>query len=315
MKAAVALALAVFCGVAAQVAPRAPAPSSPEGDAKPAERPVLLNTGKPIQVGFACTNDDIQWAGLSCSDEEPCPVYLEISAAEPVGNKIFAAGNFHSSSATLYSIVLASDDAGKTWREAHERLRGATLDRIQFVDFENGWISGQVVQPLPQDPFLLITSDGGSTWRQRPLFSETRGGSILQFWFTSRNSGSLVLDRGQAGDLGRYELYESPNGGETWMLRETNERPIRLKRSAAANPDWRIRADAASRAFSIERRQTDRWVPLSAFAVAVEACKPAAVEAPAPPAVEETPPGVEKAPPVPAPAAPRRPPTLKRPPA
>jgi hypothetical protein len=275
----------------------APAPTAQAPDAA---IPVLRNDGAPIKVPFQCTDEDIQWAGLSCSDEEPCPVYLELSAVEPLGNKIFLAGNIHTSSATLYSVLLASDDAGRTWREAHERLRGAGLEHIQFVDFENGWIAGQMLQPLPQDPFLLITSDGGKTWRHKPMFVESRTGTIAQFWFSSRSAGSLVVDRGGGGDMGRYELYETPNGGETWLFRESNERAIRLKRAAGANPGWRIRADARTKAFLIERQMGEKWAGLGAFAVALPACKPAA--APAAPPPEEAP-----APePEPKPTAPRR---------
>lgn len=252
--------------------------------AQDAAPPALEYTGRPLRVPFQCTLDDIQWGGLSCSDDEPCPVYLELTDIESVGNKIFAAGNIHSAASTLYSILLASEDSGRTWREPFERLRGSGLDHIQFIDFENGWISGQVLQPLPQDPFFLVTNDGGKTWRRRPVFSENRAGSILQFWFSSRTNGSLVIDRGQGGDVGRYELFESPNGGDTWMLRESNDKPIRLKRIAAANSDWRIRADAPSRSFRIERRQAERWSALAAFSIALAGCKPPApAEPPAPP--------------------------------
>src|SRR5438105_3325697 len=105
--------------------------------------PILNNTGKPMTVPFECTEDDMQWAGMSCTEEEPCPAYFELTAAEPVGDKIFAAGNLHSNTVTLYSILLGSDDAGKTWREVHPRIRGAGLDHIQFADFVNGWTSGE----------------------------------------------------------------------------------------------------------------------------------------------------------------------------
>ncbi len=249
------------------------------------EKPPLQNTGKPMQVEFRCTADDIQWAGLSCSEEEPCPIYLELSVVESVGNRIFAAGNIHSGIGTLYSILLASDDAGKNWREAHERVRGATLDQMQFIDFETGWVAGQTVYPLPRDPFFLITGNGGKTFRNRPVFSEARAGSVLQFWFSSRTEGSMVIDRGQSGELGRYELYESPNGGETWMLRQTNEKRIPIKRAAAPAADWRIRADKATQAYVLERRQGDGWAALAAFAVSIGPCTPP--PPPPPPEVEE----------------------------
>lgn len=269
---------------------------------------ILQNTGKPMQVEFRCTDEDMQWAGMSCTEEEPCPVYLELAAVESVGNRIFLAGNIHSASVTLYSVLLASSDAGQSWQEAYERVRGAGLDHIQFVDFETGWVGGQLLFPLPQDPFLLLTTDGGKSWRRRPIFNEPRSGSIQQFWFSSRNNGSVVIDRAQSGESSRYELYESPSGGESWMIKEVNERPIRLKRALPGAADWRIRADASSKSFKIERQQGERWNAIAGFLVPIGACKPAPrVEAPPPaeaPKIEVTP----------APKRPSTPPTLKRPP-
>src|SRR5579859_7216515 len=148
------LAVAIWVGAALLTAQDRPEP------------PTLENTGKPILLPFHCTDDDIQWAGLSCSAEEPCPVYLELTAVEAIGTKLFAAGNIHAQTITLYSVLLASDDAGHTWREVYQRIRGAGLAPLQFADFQNGWASGEALSPLPQDPFLLITSDGGKTWRQ-----------------------------------------------------------------------------------------------------------------------------------------------------
>src|SRR5690348_5508841 len=115
------------------------------------EPTLLENTGKPIAVPFQCTDEDMQWGGLSCSAEEPCPVYLELTAVEAIGTKLFAAGNIHAQTITLYSVLVASDDAGHTWREVYQRIRGAGLDHLQFADFQNGWASGEALSPLPQD--------------------------------------------------------------------------------------------------------------------------------------------------------------------
>ena len=235
--------------------------------------PPLENLGKPMVLPFRCTEDDMQWAGLTCSETDPCPVYLEISAIESVGNRIFAAGNIHSAAVTLYSTLLASDDAGRTWREPHERIRGAGIDHIQFADPENGWASGQTLSPLLQDPFLLLTSDGGKTWRRQPVFNDTRMGSLQQFFFTGRSNGSLVFDAGPGSESGRYQLYESQDGGATWSIREESDKPPRLRRTADS-PDWRSRADGASGAFEIERRAEGRWTPAAAFAVKIGGCKP-----------------------------------------
>jgi photosystem II stability/assembly factor-like uncharacterized protein len=236
--------------------------------------PPLRNDG-PMQVPFRCTQEDMDWAGLACSEEEPCPVYLELTAVEAAGNRIFAAGNLHTASTTLYSILLASEDAGKTWREAHARLRGTGLDHIQLLDFETGWISGGVVFPLAQDPFFLITTDGGRSWRRRPVWGEPRPGSIHQFRFTTRKEGAMVIDSGAGGEGGRWQRYETPDGGESWTVREASSSPLRLRGIAPPPAAWRVQAEAKTMSFRIERDSgEDRWTPVAAFLIKVGACKP-----------------------------------------
>lgn len=243
-------------------APAAPAPAK------------FQNDGKPITLPFQCTAEDIRWAGMACSEEDPCPIYLELSAAEGVGDHIFAAGNIHSETVTLYSVLLGSDDAGRTWSQAADLYRGAGLDHIQFLDPLTGWISGQTLFPIPQDPFFLLTSDGGATWRAKPIFDESHFGSIQQFSFDSKTTGSVILDQGPSGDSARYSRYDSPDGGETWLLKEQNKKPLLLKRSATPAANWRVRAEAATRSYRIERRQGDRWISVAAFSVRLPVCKP-----------------------------------------
>ena len=211
-------ALALLGGVAfAQEAPQAPpAPPVP---------PVLEYAGKPLILPFKCTDEDIQLAGLTCSEEDPCPIYLELAAVGASGDRVVVAGNLHSSSVTMFSTLLASEDAGKTWREPVDRLRGAALDRVQFLDLDTAWAAGEKLHPLPQDPFLMLTTDGGKSWRVRPVFSdsaENRLGTIQQFGFAAKDSGSLIIDRGSGADGDRYELYESPDGGQSWSIKQSS---------------------------------------------------------------------------------------------
>ncbi len=265
------LALLAVSGIRGQENPPASSPTPP------APSPVLENNGKPIVLPFACTTEDMQAAGLSCSEEEPCPVYLELTSVEPVGSRIFAAGNLHTQTVTLFSILLGTEDGGRSWREVHQRLRSASLDRIQFFDPETGWASGETLSPLPQDPFLLQTSDGGKTWRQNQVFDENAEdhfGTIQQFAFTARDEGSLIVDRGQGSDGDRYELYESSNGGQSWGIRQSSNKPLHLKQPPVVNADWRIRADRQSAAFHLERRQGSVWAAVASFLVKVGSCKP-----------------------------------------
>lgn len=253
----------------AHVAPAAPAP---------AVLPVLENSGRPMLLPFTCSEEDIRWAGLSCSEEEPCPIFLELTAANQSGNRILAAGNIHSESVTIYSVLLASDDGGHTWSEAHERIRGSGLEHIQFFDSGIGWITGLELFPIPQNPFLLVTGDGGRTWRQRDIFdenSESRFGMIQQFALSGKQDGSMVIDRGRGNTGDRYVLFESPDAGETWAIKQESGKPLILKNAVTPTPDWRIRTDAPSKSFHVEHRDGTRWNSVGAFAVKLDSCKPA----------------------------------------
>ena len=256
--------LACWLGAAMMAAQEQPAP------------PALENKGQPMRLDFRCGDEDILHFGLVCDANDPCQVYLELSSVETVGNRVFLSGNFHTSSTTLASLLLVSEDAGKSWREPHQRVRGAVLDQMQFLDLEYGWVSGQTLSPLPRDPFLLATNDGGKSWRRRAVSNEPKVGAIGQFRFTSRTSGMLLVDRTQPGENGmRYELYETMTGGDSWMLRQASSRPIQDARAfpAPRETGWRLRADAASRSYRLERREGERWIPVASFLIAAGQCQ------------------------------------------
>lgn len=271
-------------------------------------RPAVLEyQGQPIQLPTPCTEADIRALNLTCPAENPCPVYLELAEMERVGEKIFLTGNLHTDTTTLASVLLASNDSGKSWYEAHGRIRSGGLDLIVFYDLQWGWAAGYLVHALPRDPFLLITSDGGKTWRRRPVWAESKIGVIEHFYFESRDHGWLWIDRATSGEAGRYELYESKTGGESWMLRQIADQPIAKRGVRAGNPDWRLRADAASKSYVLERREQGRWRTVAGFLIPVGECREA------PPTLIEPPEATAPEPAEPPKApAPRQSPSLKR---
>jgi hypothetical protein len=229
-------------------------------------------TGAPLAIPYTCTEDDMDWAGLTCVDE-PCPIYVDLTHAAGQGKSISVTGNFHAATATMYSLLLRSEDGGHTWREPFERIRGAELADIQVHDAQVAWIAGLTQQPVPQDPFFLITTDGGASWVRVPLFDEGTEGQILQFAFDSKEHGLALVDRG-GGEM-RYEIYESETGGHTWTLLEKGSKAKPLK--AAPESDWRIRAE--SRGFRLEHLEDKVWSPFAAFATKAADCRKKALEA------------------------------------
>jgi photosystem II stability/assembly factor-like uncharacterized protein len=259
-----------------QVGPQqaAPQPTLPPQAVEPPPPPVFAYEGRPITLPYQCSLEDIRWAGLTCSEDEPCPIYLELSSTDAVGERVYAAGNIHSDAVTLYSVLLTSADGGHSWQIAPDSVRGAGLDRIQFLDALTGWIGGQTLFPIPQDPFFLLTSDGGKSWRMKPVFTDSHFGSIQQFAFDSKSTGALIVDNGLGGDLERYARFETSDGGGTWSIKEQSMKLLQLKRSAAPPSTWRVRADAATRSYRIEHRTGNQWAAVAAFSVKLPPCKP-----------------------------------------
>jgi hypothetical protein len=263
---------------------------------QPAEPPatpaILENTGKPMTVRAACSLEMVTDLGLSCSAEEPCPIYLELSDLTAVGDRLVVSGNLHTSTTTLESVLLTSDNMGKTWVEGHARVPMAMLDRVQFFDFELGWVNGHILQPTPKDAFFLITSDGGKTWRKRPVSGESTPGAIQQFWFDSRTHGLMLIERPPSDDGMRHELWESMTSGDSWNVRQVDSKPIPVTRPAPAASPWRIHSDSKTQAHRIERQAGAKWEPVASFSVKAGECKPAPpseTEAPAANPAAETP--------------------------
>jgi hypothetical protein len=233
---------------------------------------VGLSGQSPAPVAYDCPPTDIEQFGLNCSEQEPCAVLLELTAADAAGNRILVTGNLHTREATLFSLLLASDDGGLTWSEPAARLRSAALEQIEFWDPQTGWISGESVDPLARNPFLLLTGDGGRTWRQKPLLDDEKFGTIAQFHFDSKTSGELILDAGQ-GKTVRQELYASMTGGESWELKEVSNKPLRLKGARPQNQaGWRVRADAPHRAYALERGGGRNWETVATFPIHIADC-------------------------------------------
>ena len=220
------------------------------------------------RVDYKCTPEDVDLFGLTCSEDAPCPVLLELASFEQVGGRMFLTGNFHTGTSTLYGLLLVSEDGGKTWAEPAGRFKQSALEQIQFSGFGNGWVAGVRLEPLPRDPFFLITTDGGKTWRNRPMFEDTHAGSIGQFWFESNSAGELYLDSNR-----RYEVYQSMTGGESWELKEVTKQQPKLAKAKTGSDTWRLRADAPSKSYKLEQRTTQRWEAIATFPLLAGECK------------------------------------------
>jgi photosystem II stability/assembly factor-like uncharacterized protein len=250
-----------------QQSPVAPAP----------EGPVVYEASKgPILLPNKCAEVDLDALGLTCSEGEPCETFLEFSGTEQNNDVFLLTGNLHTSTATLQSLLLVSEDAGASWREGHPRLKGASLEGMQFIDFSNGWVAGHTSLALPRDPFLLLTTDGGRTWRRTDFYAESRVGLVEDFAFKTAKQGWALIDNKGSGEAGRYELFETQTGGTSWELREISNKVPKTAAPGQRLPSatMRTRADAKKNTIVLERRVNNTWTPVVSFRLKLEDCKP-----------------------------------------
>lgn len=227
--------------------------------------------GQPmVHVDYTCTPEDRDSFGLACTEDRPCPIFFEVSAVDSIGSSVFIAGDIHTPTTTLYGVLLTTDDGGATWSEAMPRLRSTAFEAFQIRQ-EKGWLSGQRLEPLPKDPFLLITTDGGKNWHQKPLFEETRFGSIVQFWFDSADTGQLIFDD-SVGNKVKQELYSTMTGGDGWELKQTSSQPLQLNIPRRASA-WTIATPPGSKAYLIERAVNGRKETLARVLIHIGDCK------------------------------------------
>jgi hypothetical protein len=265
-----ALLLALVAQVLSQTPGAPAAPAIPEGP------PVYVASKGPILLPNKCQEVDLDSLGLTCSEGDPCETFLEFSSAEQNNGVFVLTGNFHTSTATLQSVLLVSEDDGQSWREGHARLKGASLEGMQFIDFSNGWVAGHSSLALPRDPFFLLTNDGGRNWRKVDFYAESRVGLVEDFAFKTAKQGWALIDNKGSGEAGRYELFETSTGGSSWELRLLGNR---VPKEAApgqriSSQTMRTRGDAKKNVIILERRMGTAWSPVASFRLKIDDCKP-----------------------------------------
>lgn len=227
---------------------------------------------EPVTVAFDCAEDKLRAAGMDCSEDRPCAVYLELSEVAMNGRNLYLAGDLHSTGATVESILLGSHDSGITWRDAAPRVAGGALDQLQFYDLQHGWAAGELQYPLPHDPFFLVSTDGGELWRRKPVISAGGRGSVQSFSFDTAQHGELIIDSGKTATSGRYALYESETGAESWMIRGTTGAMPKMKHPPVPSDAWRLKTDPDGKFWRLERDENGKWELTAEFPIEAARC-------------------------------------------
>lgn len=144
---------------------------------------ILALTG-PLRAGAEAggaraVSDDLTPLLLVPVQKRPHASQEMLLAAARAGQRIVVVGD--------RGVILLSDDAGRTWRQAQAVPVRTALTAVSFADEKHGWAVGHA-------GVILNTSDGGETWtlqrsdlkEDRPLFavhfSDAQRGVAAGLW-------------------------------------------------------------------------------------------------------------------------------------
>lgn len=171
------------------------------------------------------------------------PIHAPLYAAAHAGRRIVVVGE--------HGVIVLSDDAGQTFRQARMVPTQALLTSLSFVDDKQGWAAGH-------DGVVIHTADGGETWvlqheeldGDKPLFSvffrDAQHGFAVGLFGTAiqtadggKNWAPLTVETGEENDHHLYAIfgdataalyvagetgliYRSPDGGASWNTIKTS---------------------------------------------------------------------------------------------
>ncbi len=152
----------------------------------------------------SAVSDDLAPLLLVPAQKRPHASQEMLLAAARAGDRLVVVGD--------RGVILLSDDAGRTYRQARGVPVRSTLTAVSFADEKHGWAVGHA-------GVILNTGDGGETWtlqrsdlkEDRPLFavhfSDAQHGVAAGLW-------SLLLVTGDGGRNWKpVTLSAPPEGG------------------------------------------------------------------------------------------------------
>jgi len=146
-------------------------------------------------------------------------VSLSVDSVAQLDDKVLLIGGSYSTTASMRSVLLRSDDAGRTWHDAGFWLTGSATGDIFVLDAQHAWAVVSWMVESWGAPFVVFrTTDGGKTWQRArqnlPIDKNIGVANDFGICFASPNDGVAWL----SGTTGIRYHYLTTDGGMTWRL-------------------------------------------------------------------------------------------------
>jgi hypothetical protein len=140
------------------------------------------------------------------------------------------------------SVILRSEDGGRSWLQVLSANLGQSIYHVAFVDHGVGWaIAMNDVEDLSAYD-LYRSFDYGKTWSEPIEFGEWN----FRPWgikFTDKNNGQITFDKFTSSPSDRFGIISTTDGGVTWnetlsvfLFPDDPERLDELKKQYVAPP-------------------------------------------------------------------------------
>jgi hypothetical protein len=128
-------------------------------------------------------------------------------------------GELRTPAASIRSLLLRSDDGGKSWREVMSPVYGSEVIEVFFHDAHVGWALVAWTTEGPGDLALYRSKDGGKSWRKISDIPKRHfSGWPISMRFSDGKNGMIKLLYDGSGDPRTDGLVtlNTKNGGRSW---------------------------------------------------------------------------------------------------
>jgi photosystem II stability/assembly factor-like uncharacterized protein len=179
------------------------------------------DAGQSWQEGMLGTNE-------STVTTDPVYEVVAISSQEAWAQETHVEGANESALGieTLYGLtaLFHTTDGGKTWVQAQHLLlvQYNYAPAISFADQHTGIITGSEGKNQALSPTILLTHDGGASWRSIPISSPVPSQwqlvALFSPQFLTPNDGVVSASYQSSGTQGQhgFAIFSTHDGGETW---------------------------------------------------------------------------------------------------
>jgi len=211
------------------------------------------------------TEQALLYADAEKADEG---VYLSVSIYGFDKNLAFLLGSLKTPAVSIRSLLLRSEDGGRSWMEVMEPVTGSDVIRLFFLSKQTGWALLGETSEGPGQLYIYKTKDSGKSWKKVSRIPKRHyTGWPKGFGFIDERNGRMEMLYDGAAPTDGFAVMSTSDGGITWQetrslsldeyrdnYEEESEEPSTDYVTARDGSQWKLQ-EQPNRQISVLRRR------------------------------------------------------------